>query len=265
VRDSGATAYVYIGEICRYLLNRPPEPTDGQHRVRRVIGNGLRPEIWDEFVERFRPGRVFEFYGATEGNVNMINLTGRRGSVGRIPPILDNTLLVRFDPATQEPMRDENGRCIACKPGEAGELLGRINTGLVSQRFDGYLDSDATEKKILRDVRQPGDAYFRSGDLLRKDRWGYYYFVDRVGDTFRWKGENVSTNEVGPCSSATRRSRSPTSTACASSAPTDAPAWLRSCSTMEPTSTGPACTPTSSASCRTTPGRLSCACPITSP
>jgi len=199
VRSSEATVFCYIGEVCRYLLNTKVHPDENRHRLRCIIGNGMRPDIWGPFVERFRPGLVHEFYGATEGNVNMINLTGKQGSVGRMPPLpkLNNALLVRFDHDAQMPQRSSEGRCVPCQPDEVGELLGRINTELVTQRFDGYVDSKASASKILRDVLEPGDAYFRSGDLLKCDAGGWFYFVDRIGDTFRWKGENVSTNEVG--------------------------------------------------------------------
>ena len=157
----------------------------------------MRPEVWEEFVRRHRPGVIHEFYGATEGNVNMVNLTGRHGSVGRQPPfILNNALLVRFDQKTQAPIRNKKGFCIPCKRGEVGELLGEINSDRTLQSFDGYADDAATRQKVLYNVRKRGDAYFRSGDLLRKDFWGNFYFVDRIGDTFRWKGENVSTFEV---------------------------------------------------------------------
>jgi len=199
IHDTGATVFVYIGEVCRYLVGQPRGPRDRGHKLRAMLGNGMRPEVWDEFVDRFSPGVVHEFYGATEGNVIIINLTGKRGSVGKMPPLkkLNNALLVKFDHDAQAPYRDASGHCVRCAPGEAGELLGRINTKMVTQRFDGYADDAATSKKVLRDVLEPGDAYFRSGDLLRRDKQGYYYFVDRIGDTFRWKGENVSTNEVG--------------------------------------------------------------------
>lgn len=197
IADTGATAFVYIGEVCRYLLNAPPHPRERAHRLTRIVGNGMRPDVWKGFVERFRPGIVHEFYGATEGNVNMTNLIGVQGSVGRMPPLwLDNAFLARFDREKQAPERDAHGRCIACKPGEVGELLGRIDPSRPLTRFEGYLGDAATDAKILRGVKEPGDAYFRSGDLLKKDWLGFYYFVDRIGDTFRWKGENVSTNEV---------------------------------------------------------------------
>jgi fatty-acyl-CoA synthase len=154
--------------------------------------------VWRGFVERFDPGLVLEFYGATEGNVNMTNLLGVEGSVGRMPPLpwLDNALLVRFDRDRGEPARDTLGRCIPCQPGEEGELLGRIDPHHVTMRFEGYLGDAATSSKVLRDVLEPGDAFFRSGDLLRRDRLGFYYFVDRIGETYRWKGENVSATEV---------------------------------------------------------------------
>lgn len=198
VCDHRATAFVYIGEVCRYLLNAPPHPRERSHELTRIVGNGMRPDVWQAFVERFSPGIVHEFYGATEGNVNMTNLFGISGSVGRMPPIpwLDNAFLAKFDRDREVPLRDARGLCIPCKPGEVGELLGRIDPGRVTMRFDGYLSDNATDSKILRNVKEHGDAYFRSGDLLKKDWLGFYYFVDRIGDTFRWKGENVSTNEV---------------------------------------------------------------------
>lgn len=197
--DHGATAFVYIGEICRYLVGAPPHPRERAHRLTRVVGNGMRPDVWKTFVERFRPGIVHEFYGATEGNVNMTNLFGLEGSVGRMPPLpwLNNAFLAKFDPRGERHVRNGRGMCIECKAGEVGELLGRIDPTRVTTRFEGYLGDEPTDAKILRDVKEPGDAYFRSGDLLKRDWLGFYYFVDRIGDTFRWKGENVSTIEVG--------------------------------------------------------------------
>jgi fatty-acyl-CoA synthase len=199
VCDSGATAFVYIGEVCRYLLNAPAHPREQSHKLTRIVGNGMRPDVWKGFVQRFEPGIVHEFYGATEGNVNMTNLFGVEGSVGRMPPFpwMDNAFLAKWDADEEKPLRDERGLCVPCKPGEVGELLGRIDASRPTMKFEGYVGDAATSAKILRDVKEPGDQYFRSGDLLRKDRWGFYYFVDRIGDTFRWKGENVSTNEVG--------------------------------------------------------------------
>ena len=205
VCDTGATAFVYIGEICRYLQLAPPHPRERMHKLTRMVGNGMRPDVWKEFVKRFEPGIVHEFYGATEGNVNMTNVFGMEGSVGRMPPFfwMDNAFLAKWDADNEAPLRDERGFCVPCKPGEVGELLGRIDASRTTMRFEGYLGDAATNAKILRDVKVSGDQYFRSGDLLKKDRWGFYYFVDRIGDTFRWKGENVSTNEVADvCSQA---------------------------------------------------------------
>ena len=196
--ESGATMFQYIGELCRYLLNAPENPAETRHRIRLAIGNGLRPEIWGPFQERFRIPQIIEFYGATEGNVVFMNLDNKIGSVGRVPPYLKSFLparLVRFDPESGAPVRGPDGLCIECAPGEVGEALGRIGDDPAG-RFEGYTDSAETEKKRLRDVFQKGDVYFRTGDLMRVDEEGYYYFVDRIGDTFRWKGENVATSEV---------------------------------------------------------------------
>jgi fatty-acyl-CoA synthase len=194
--EAGATAFQYVGELCRYLLAQPPGSHDRAHRVRLAVGNGLRADVWPVFQERFRIAQIVEFYGATESNVSMVNLAGRVGSVGRPAPGMTVALL-RWDSASEAPLRTAGGRCVACADGETGELLGRISEGRTAAgRFEGYTSREASERKILRDVFEPGDAWFRSGDLLRRDADGYYYFVDRTGDTFRWKGENVSTEEV---------------------------------------------------------------------
>jgi fatty-acyl-CoA synthase len=135
-------------------------------------------------------------YGATEGNVALQNLEGRVGSVGKPHPVLEDTVrLARFDLGRGELVRGADGRCVACATDEAGELLGRVG-GPAAMEYDGYTDRAATERKLVRDAFEPGDAWFRTGDLLRRDADGYYYFVDRIGDTFRWKGENVATQEV---------------------------------------------------------------------
>ena len=199
VREYGATHFQYIGEFCRYLVNQPPDAEDKNHRLRVAIGNGLRPDIWQEFQERFAIPRIIEFYGATEGNTVLINLENKTGSVGRFPlKALSNARLVRYDVENDTHVRGDDGLCIECGPDEPGELLGRIpdKPDGVLGRFEGYTSKEATDKKILRDVLAPGDAWFRSGDLLRQDAQGFFYFVDRIGDTFRWKGENVSTQEV---------------------------------------------------------------------
>lgn len=199
VRRYEATAFQYIGELCRYLLHQPADPREAEHGVRFCIGNGLRPDIWPAFRERFRIPRIVEFYGATEGNVALMNFEGREGSVGRIPSkLLMDARLVRYDVERDEHLRDAAGRLVECRPGEVGELISSLprKPGETRGRFEGYTSAEATERKILRDCFTEGDAFFRSGDLLRTDAEGFFYFVDRIGDTFRWKGENVSTQEV---------------------------------------------------------------------
>ena len=201
VVEHDCTMFQYIGELCRYLLQAPPTPEETRHRIRLCNGNGLRPDIWTEFKTRFGIPQIVEWYAATEGNVILFNLDGRPGAVGRIPWWLERrfqTKLVRFDIETETPVRDGEGRCIECAPDEVGEAVGRIlvDPSAPGQRFDGYADKAATEAKILRDAFEPGDAWFRTGDLMKKDALGYYYFIDRIGDTFRWKGENVATSEV---------------------------------------------------------------------
>ncbi len=196
VRRHEAVAFVYVGELCRYLLRQPPTPHDRDHRLRVAAGAGLRPDVWRAFQERFGIPRIVEMYGATEGNVALQNLDGRVGSVGRPHAMLeDQVALVRVDVGTGQLLRDADGRCIPCGADEPGELLGKI--GLAgSMEYDGYTDRAATERKIVRGALAADDAWFRSGDLLRRDADGYYYFVDRLGDTFRWKSENVATQEV---------------------------------------------------------------------
>jgi fatty-acyl-CoA synthase len=196
VRRHGAVAFVYVGELCRYLLRQPATPHDRDHRLRVAAGAGLRPDVWTAFQERFGVPRIIEMYGATEGNVALQNLDNRVGSVGRPHALLeDQVALARIDPTTGDILRAADGRAVACEADEPGELLGRVGVA-GAMEYDGYTDRAATERKLVRDLFAPGDAWFRSGDLLRRDADGYYYFVDRLGDTFRWKGENVATQEV---------------------------------------------------------------------
>jgi fatty-acyl-CoA synthase len=197
--EERCTLFQYIGELCRYLVNSPPQPQETGHALRLACGNGLRADVWTQFQERFRVPRILEYYASTEGNFSLYNCEGRVGAIGRIPPFLAHRLpvaLVRFDLDAGEPWRDTSGRCVRCVRGEVGEALGQIVSGAGSTRFEGYTDSKATGSKILRDVFAPGDAWYRTGDLMRQDEQGFFYFIDRVGDTFRWKGENVSTTEV---------------------------------------------------------------------
>jgi len=194
------TLFQYIGELCRYLLKAPPSEYENRHCLRMVCGNGLRGDIWEDFQTRFAIPRILEFYAATEGNFSLFNVEGQRGAIGRVPPLLAHRFpanLVKLDPNTGVPLRSEAGFCIAAARGEAGEAIGRIGTADEGGgRFEGYTDAGETEKKILRDVFARGDAWFRTGDLMRLDDKGFFHFVDRIGDTFRWKGENVATSEV---------------------------------------------------------------------
>jgi fatty-acyl-CoA synthase len=193
--------FQYIGELCRYLLHTPPSAADTQHRIRLACGNGLSPEIWDAFKDRFRIPRILEFYAATEGNVSLFNVEGKSGSIGHIPPYLAHRFspaLVVFDVESGEPARNEYGFCVRCGANRTGEALGKVvdDPSNIGGRFDGYAVRADSEKKILRDVFEAGDAWFRTGDLVRRDERGFFYFVDRIGDTFRRKGENVATSEV---------------------------------------------------------------------
>jgi fatty-acyl-CoA synthase len=192
------TLFQYIGELCRFLLLAPSHPHETRHRLRLCCGNGLRGDIWEEFRQRFRIPQILEFYAATEANVSLFNVEGRPGAIGRTPSFIAHRsplALVKFDIERDMPKRDENGFCMRCAPNETGEAIGRISRD-AGARFDGYTDDAATEKKILRDVFERGDVWFRTGDLMRRDDSNFYYFVDRIGDTFRWKGENVATSEV---------------------------------------------------------------------
>ena len=185
-----ATAFVYIGEICGYLLNQPAKDTDRKHRVRVIAGNGLRPGIWDEFTRRFGIERVCEFYSASEANTAFLNVFNIPGSAGVCPtPVA----FVEYDPDTGDPVRDDKGRVNRVKHGEPGLLLSKVAN---SQPFDGYTDKEATEKKLVRDAFKKGDVWFNTGDLMRSQGFGHAAFCDRLGDTFRWKGENVATTQV---------------------------------------------------------------------
>jgi fatty-acyl-CoA synthase len=198
-RRLGVTGWQYIGEMCRYLVNQPPTPRDREHRLRVMMGAGLGPTLWAAFQERFGVPRILEGWSSTEANTSLINVDNKIGACGRIPfRERHNGRLIRWDPETETHPRDAAGFCVECAPGEVGEFIGMIpnlpNSG--AGRFEGYTSAEDTERKILRGVFQVGDAWYRSGDLLSRDADDYYYFVDRIGDTFRWKSENVSTQEV---------------------------------------------------------------------
>jgi fatty-acyl-CoA synthase len=199
VRRWDCTLIQYIGEICRYLVNTPPGASDRAHRVRLACGNGLGADIWDAFRQRFSIPQILEFYASTEGNVRLFNYEERCGAIGRVPPFLAHRAamaLIRHDVDSGRPQRGADGLCIRCIANEVGEAIGRIRHDAPGTRFEGYTSPAEAEEKILRDVFEPGDIWFRSGDLMRQDEQGYAFFVDRIGDTFRRKGENVSTTEV---------------------------------------------------------------------
>lgn len=196
IRRYNCTSFVYIGEFIRYLMSQPASPTDADNPVRSIVGNGLRPDIWLAFKERFNIERIGEFYGASEGNGGFANIFNKNCTVGLgIAPVK----IVKYDIGNDEIVRDASGKCILMPEGEAGLLLIQITD---KSKFEGYTDQAASEKKRVRNVVEEGDLYFNSGDLMRTVDVGFafgqkhYQFVDRVGDTFRWKSENVSTNEV---------------------------------------------------------------------
>lgn len=195
------TMFQYIGEFCRYLMQAPPNESELDHQIRVACGNGMSQDVWSAFQERFRIPQILEFYASTEGGLSLFNVEGKPGSIGRVPPYLAHRFsptLVKVDPETGEAIRNAEGFCLECEPNEAGEALTRaqVENSQAGGRYEGYTDKEATERKLLRNVFKPGDAWVRSGDLMRRDGQGFFYFVDRLGDTFRWKGENVATTEV---------------------------------------------------------------------
>jgi fatty-acyl-CoA synthase len=195
------TMFQYIGELCRYLLHAAPTAGEKEHRIKLACGNGLAAEVWEEFQSRFRIPRVFEFYAATEGGVSLFNIEGKPGAIGHVPAYLSHRFspaLVRFDFDKGEPFRDERGFCVRCSRNETGEAIGKVvdDPSAIGSRFEGYTSREASEQRVLRHVFEPGDRWVRTGDLMRKDAHGFFYFIDRIGDTFRWKGENVATSEV---------------------------------------------------------------------
>ncbi|XP_019520250.1 PREDICTED: very long-chain acyl-CoA synthetase [Hipposideros armiger] len=196
-RKYNITVIQYIGELLRYLCNLPQKPNDRDHKVRIALGNGLRGDVWREFIKRFGDIHIYEFYASTEGNIGFTNYTRKIGAVGRVNYLQRKIIsyeLIKYDVEKDEPVRNENGYCIKVPKGEVGLLVCKI-TQLTP--FSGYAGGKTqTEKKKLRDVFKKGDLYFNTGDLLMIDHEDFIYFHDRVGDTFRWKGENVATTEV---------------------------------------------------------------------
>ncbi|ARU58997.1 acyl-CoA synthase [Oleiphilus messinensis] len=190
INQHQATAFGYVGELCRYLMDQPVRPSDRNNKVRIIVGNGLRPSIWRGFKDRFGIEKVMEFYASSEGNIGFTNVMNFDNTVGLSPlPYA----IVRYDKENERPVRDSKGRMIKVKKGEAGLLIGKITP---KSPFHGYTDPEKTKQCIFEDVFQKGDAWFNTGDLMRDMGFKHAQFVDRLGDTFRWKGENVSTTEV---------------------------------------------------------------------
>uniref|UniRef100_A0A8D2J1D3 long-chain-fatty-acid--CoA ligase n=1 Tax=Varanus komodoensis TaxID=61221 RepID=A0A8D2J1D3_VARKO len=196
-RRHGVTIFQYIGELCRYLVNQSPSPEDREHSLLMAVGSGLRPDVWREFLRRFGDVRIVETYGMTEGNISFFNYTGTVGAVGRaswLYKLFSPFELIRYDPLQGAPLRDGSGRCQRVGPGEPGLLIAPVTPKMP---FLGYAGGpELSESKLLRGVFTEGDTYFNTGDLMMQDSQGFVSFWDRIGDTFRWKGENVATMEV---------------------------------------------------------------------
>jgi len=197
VQKHQTTLFIYVGELCRYLAMAPECPDEKNNPLKTMLGNGLRPDIWDTFRNRFGVKRITEIYGSSEGNVSFLNILNKESTIGTGSVVV---ILVKYDIENDEIVLDEDGKVIEVEPGKAGLMLGQIDD---RYKFDGYKNAGATNDKILTDLREPGDRWFNTGDLIRTVDVGFamglphYQFVDRVGDTFRWRAENVSTNEVG--------------------------------------------------------------------
>lgn len=189
-RKYGVTSFTYIGELLRYLLNQPAKPDDKDHGVEKICGNGLRPDLWDEFKQRFGIDRVHEFYAASESPTGFVNIFNYDKTCGWAPSGWE---VVEYDVDEDAVKRDANGNMIKVGRGGTGLMIMQVTD---ATPYDGYTDAEASEKKLFRDVFKKGDCWFNSGDLIKKLGAGHIQFVDRVGDTFRWQGENVATTEV---------------------------------------------------------------------
>ncbi|WP_131670035.1 long-chain-acyl-CoA synthetase [Pseudomonas parakoreensis] len=190
VRRYNATTLGYVGELCRYLVDQPPSADDSRHAVRKMIGNGLRPGAWAEFKTRFAVEHICELYAASDGNIGFSNILNFDNTIGFSLMAWE---LVAYDHDSGQPLRSANGFMRKVGKGEQGLLLARIDE---KAPLDGYTDPEKTAKVVLHDVFSKGDRFFNTGDLLRNIGFGHAQFVDRLGDTYRWKGENVSTTEV---------------------------------------------------------------------
>ncbi|XP_076105117.1 long-chain fatty acid transport protein 2-like [Mytilus galloprovincialis] len=198
-RRHNVTVIQYIGELCRYLLAVPEHPKDKVHKIKVAVGNGLRKDIWEKFRDRFNIPQIVEFFGASEGTAATFNVNGRVGACGRLSPLLSKLhpsgmAIIKYDRLKDAPYRDKNNRCLPVEFGEPGLFIAGIPEFYKDKFYKG--PQEVNEKKVLRNVFKDGDSFFNFGDLMYMDKDYFIYFQDRVGDTFRWKGENVSTNEV---------------------------------------------------------------------
>ena len=196
VQKYQANCFIYVGELCRYLSAQPECPEEKNNPLQKMLGNGLRPDVWDAFKGRFGVARICEIYGASEGNVSFLNLLNKDKTIGAA---ISKVALVQYDDDSDEIVRDGAGRCIEVPIGRPGLLLGEISANTA---FDGYTNPEATAGKVVHNVLKEGDRWFNTGDLVRRIDVGFalglkhFQFVDRMGDTFRWRSQNVSTNEV---------------------------------------------------------------------
>ena len=190
------TTFIYVGELCRYLSFQEPCEEEKNNPLRAMVGNGLRPDLWDCFRDRFGVERICEIYGASEGACMFMNGLNKDKTIGMTNATV---VLLKYDVASDELIKNDNGFCIEAENEMPGLLAVKISP---DSPYNGYTDKKESEKKILRNVLEEGDAWFNSGDLIKTMDVGFsvgqkhYQFVDRIGDTFRWKSENVSTNEV---------------------------------------------------------------------
>lgn len=190
VKKFDASAIGYVGELCRYLIDAPAHADERTHRVGKMIGNGMRPNIWNKFKQRFGIEEVFELYASSEGNVGFSNIFNFDNTVGFSPVPY---AIIQYDKDLDQPILDQKGHCIKVKKGETGLLIGKITR---RSPFDGYTDPEKNKSSIMHHVFTKNDCYFITGDLVKDIGFRHAQFVDRLGDTFRWKGENVSTTEV---------------------------------------------------------------------
>ncbi|HNX29613.1 MAG TPA: long-chain-acyl-CoA synthetase [Syntrophomonadaceae bacterium] len=195
VRKYNVSIFIYVGELCRYIYNQPEKPDDADNPLKMIAGNGMRGDLMEPLRKRFAIDTIYEIYGATEGVGSFVNLEQIPGMCGNLDMLgRRQGEIIKCDLNTGEMLKGENGFAVKCEVGETGLLICEINDLNV---FAGYVNNPtATEEKIMRNVLREGDCYFDSGDLVCLGEKDYFSFVDRMGDTFRWKSENVSTNQV---------------------------------------------------------------------